>query len=160
MINNILDRINSFIAQVEKIILIVFLTFMIVGSFAQIILRNFFDSGMSAVDIVIRHMILWICFIGASLATYHRQHIKIDIISRIAQGNMKKWIVFFADIFAATVCVILAKAGYSFVVDEFSYGGNLVGNIPRWVFMVVIPIWFSIMSFRFFVRAIKDIINI
>ncbi len=157
MINNILDKINSLIAQIEKIILIVFLSFMVLGSFAQIILRNFFDAGLPSVDIVIRHMILWICFVGASLATYHRQHIKIDIINRIVQGKTKKWFVFLADIFCVVVCIILAKAGYTFVVDEFSYGGNLVGNVPRWIFMVVIPVWLYVMSFRFFVRAIKDL---
>jgi len=159
MIINILDKLNSLIAYIEKIILIVFLSSMVLGSFSQIILRNFFDSGWSSADIVIRHMILWICFVGASLATYHRQHIKIDIINRIAPEKTKKWFDLLADIFCVAVCIILAKAGYTFVVDEFHYGGNLVWNVPRWIFMAVIPVWLYIISFRFFIRAIKDLRN-
>ncbi len=151
------QKINAAVAFFEKILLVVILTAMISVSVIQIILRNFFDTGLPSAELVVRHLILWVCFIGASMATYYRSHIKIDIINRLVPVGIKKWIQLFADLFCLVVCVWLGKAGLDFDMDEYEYGGTLTADLPRWIFMVVIPVWFWIMSFRFALRAWDDI---
>lgn len=154
---NLLERVNSGIAFLEKILLVIILTAMIGVSIIEIVLRNFFETDISSADIIIRHLILWVCFIGASLTTFERRHIKIDLVHQFVPKKYAKWVSVFVDIFCVVVCIWLGKAGYDFLMDEYQQGGILTGNIPRWTLMVVIPIWFFIMAFRFGIHGITDL---
>ena len=51
-------------------------------AFLQIFLRNVFTTGLAWGDLVLRNLVLWIGFIGATLATREGKHINIDILSR------------------------------------------------------------------------------
>jgi len=148
-------KVDDIIAGTEKIILAMVLSSIIIVLLIQIVMRNFFDTGLFEAEIIIRHLILSICFIGASLTTYYRRHIKIDIISRLVSEKINNIILVFNNFFCAVICVWLAKAGRTFLIDEIEYGGSLTSNIPLWIFMVVIPVSFSIMAFRFILNIFK-----
>lgn len=152
---SIIIKIDDVIAFVEKLILSLVLSVIIIVLLVQIVLRNFFDTGLFEAEIIIRHLILSICFIGASLSTYYRRHIKIDLINRLVSDKTNKILMVFNNIFCAVVCIWLAKAGQSFLIDEIEYGGSLASNIPLWIFMLVIPVSFSIMAFRFLLNIFK-----
>ena len=55
---------------------------MILLSSAQILLRNFFDSGIDWADPLLRLLVLWVGMQGAMLATHYDKHIRIDLVSR------------------------------------------------------------------------------
>ena len=152
---SIIIKIDDIIAFIEKTILALVLSAIIIVLLIQIIIRNFFDTGLFEAEIIIRHLILSICFIGASLTTYYRRHIKIDIISRMVSEKVNKIILIFNNVFCSIICLWLAKAGQTFLLDEIEYGGSLTSNIPLWIFMVVIPVSFLIMSFRFLLNIFK-----
>ena len=78
----ILDTINSWIEKAETVLLVVILSVMILLSFLQVLLRNFFEQGILWGDILIRNLVLWVGFIGASLATRENKHINIDLFTR------------------------------------------------------------------------------
>jgi len=70
-----LRRLDDGLARIEGLFLVATLTCMILLSIAQIILRNFFETSIPHGDVVNRHLVLWICFLGASMAAYRRRHI-------------------------------------------------------------------------------------
>lgn len=152
-----IDTFNNAIAWLEKLLLTVMLAGMISVQIAQIIMRNISDTGLLAADLIVRHFILWIGLIGASLTTYYRSHIKIDIVNRFVSKKVQRWLTLVSDCIALVVCIWLTKAGYTFLMDEYQYGGNLVGSFPRWTILIVIPLWFGVISFRFAVRILHDI---
>ncbi len=156
MIKKFFDTINSSVAFFEKVLLVLILTAIISVSFYQVILRNFFETGLASADIITRHLLLWICFLGASLSTYYRSHIKIDLL-RVLPSSIRKWLTVLTDLFASFICGCLGYAGYKFFIDEYNFGSMLTPNLPRWIFMTVIPIWFFIMSARFLLFFFTDI---
>ena len=68
-----LNKINNWISLLEDWILVSIVLFMVLMAFLQVILRNIFDMGIIWGDILLRHLVLWIGFIGASLATKKKQ---------------------------------------------------------------------------------------
>jgi len=76
------ERVDETIDRVEQTLLVTFLGFMILIAFLQIVLRNFFNTGLSGGDPLLRNLVLWIGFIGATLATREGKHINIDVVSR------------------------------------------------------------------------------
>lgn len=126
-------------------------------AFVQVILRNFFDYSILWADIFSRHLILWVGFIGASLATYENKHINIDVLSRFLSPKKKQLSTIFTRLFSAIICILLAKASYVFIADERAAGSTLFWGIPVWIFMSIIFIGFVVISFRFILQAIQAI---
>ena len=60
------DRIDQFIGRIEKILLAVMLGLMVLMAFSQIVLRNFFATGIPWGDSLVRYLVLWVGFIGAA----------------------------------------------------------------------------------------------
>ncbi|MDO9547850.1 MAG: hypothetical protein Q7J65_02665, partial [Candidatus Marinimicrobia bacterium] len=64
--------VHKFRLFIEKITtwLAVFLMLMLVLlSFSQVVLRNFFSTGFNAFEELMRNAVLWIAFVGAVLTT-------------------------------------------------------------------------------------------
>ena len=79
----ILQKIDRGLYLFENSLLILILSVMVFMAFLQVVLRNLFHSGILWGDIFLRHLVLWVGFIGASLATRSERHINIDILTRL-----------------------------------------------------------------------------
>ena len=151
--STVLNRCDQIISRIESIVLVLVLTTMILIAFLQVILRNFFSSGIFWGDIFLRHLVLWVGFVGASLATREKRHINIDALYRILPPAWQRWIQLFTHLFSAVICLLLARASFSFLQDEYSFGTALFLGIPLWLFLSFVLFGFVVMSFRFTLRA-------
>ncbi len=79
---HIWDRLEEKISRLEQVFVTILLTMMILTAFFQIVLRNFFDTGISWGDSLVRYLVVWVGFIGAAIATKEGKHISIDVVSR------------------------------------------------------------------------------
>ncbi|MBD3226430.1 MAG: TRAP transporter small permease subunit [Caldithrix sp.] len=149
---------NQFLAKIEQWILIVIVLLMVLGAFLQVVLRNVLDQGVLWGDIFLRHLVLWVGFIGASLATKDEKHINIDLLNRYFKGRTLYALQIFVYLFALTVVAFLVKAGFQFVKVEKEFGATLFLDIPTWYFQIIIPIGFGIMGLRFAIISIQKIV--
>jgi TRAP-type C4-dicarboxylate transport system permease small subunit len=156
----IIDNIDNGLAKLENIIIIVLISVMVVMAFFQVVLRNLFATGLLWGDIFLRHLVLWVGFIGASLATRESKHINIDILSRFLSTSKLPFLRLAIDLITATVCFILARAGYIFIKFEIEAGTTLFKDIPAWIFQIIIPIGFALIGFRFVLKAAEQILSI
>lgn len=147
-------RVNHWIALGEQAVLVLLALTMVLGAFVQVLLRNFFQSGIDGMEILLRHMVLWVGFIGASLATRDEKHINIDLFTRFASHRHKRIARIGTDILAIMVTLVLARAGYLFVMSEREFGSTLFGNVPAWPFQLVIPFGFMLMALRFLLNLL------
>ncbi len=115
-------------------------------SFSQVLLRQF-QGGLLWADPLIRHMVLWIAFLGGALATAKGQHIAIDALGRLARGKVKVFLHLLSSLLGLLVCLLLARAGWTFL--EFEQGGPAIAGIPRSFVLAVIPWGFALIAFHF-----------
>jgi C4-dicarboxylate transporter, DctQ subunit len=152
-----LDRIFY---RIEFALLVVFLGSMVLLAFMQVVLRNFFNTGLVWADTLVRHLVLWLGFVGATLATREKRHIGIDAITRFLSARAKLVVLILTSVFAAIVCYYLASAAWMFVLDEQSNGGELVLGIKTWVALLIIPAGYLLVAFHFLINAIESTVNI
>jgi C4-dicarboxylate transporter DctQ subunit len=150
-----IQKVNGLIAQTETYILVFVVLVMVVFSFAQVIMRNVFDHGVLWGDIFLRHLVLWVGFIGASLASREEKHINIDVFSRLMQGRYKPMAQGVVYMFATYITCLLTDASWSFVMEEKEYESILFGDVAAWYFQIIIPIGFALMAIRFALHAIE-----
>ena len=154
---NFFQAIDLGFAKVINFLLIVLLMAMMVLVAGQVILRNIFSSGLPWADIASRHMVLWVAFLGAMLATRSRQHLAIDALTRLFPRTARNAIRIVLDLLAAYVSFILAKAAFAFVLDERAMGTMLFDDIPVWIAQVIIPFGFAMISLEYLIGVCLDI---
>ena len=110
-------------------------------------LLKFFNFGW--IDVVTRHLLLWVAFFGAAMATRRRKHINIDALSRVLSAKLRLRLRVLIDLVAMVVCVLLTHAAWSFLMMEHTFGGKLYKAVPSWVGIGIIPLGFGLLALHF-----------
>ena len=151
------ERMDEMIDRVEQTLVVSFLGLMIFIAFLQIVLRNFFSTGLDWGDALLRNLVLWIGFIGATLATKEGKHINIDVISRWLPSMGKNVVTLIIHLFSFLVCCALTYATLKFIRNEIQMGQKTFLNIPVWIPEMILPVTFGLMSLRFGLRSFKNL---
>lgn len=145
------------LARAEGFALVVFVGAMVGVSFLQVILRNLFHTGIEGADVLLRHGVLWVALLGASLATRQARHIRIDIVSRLIPAAHQAWIERITGLAAFAVSVSLTGEGWTLVRLEREARTVLAPGIPTWVAQVIIPLGFLLIAFRLGLMTLENI---
>jgi len=151
------ERVDEAIAKVEQTLLVTFLSFMILTAFLQIVLRNFFNTGLNWGDSLLRNLVLWVGFIGATLATKEGRHINIDIVSRWLPSLGKDIVTFITHLFSFFISCLLTYATLKFIKNEIQMENMTFLNIPAWIPEIILPMTFGLMTLRFGLRSFKNL---
>jgi TRAP-type C4-dicarboxylate transport system permease small subunit len=149
------ERLDDALARWEGIALVALLLIMLLAGFLQVALRNIFHTGIFAADLLLRQGLLWLAFLGASLAARGAgRHIEIDLLSRSLPPPLAGWSRRAADVFAALICALLARASILFIAEEWEAGSQIAGVFPAWAFQLILPAGFGVMGVRFLAGAL------
>lgn len=151
---NVLKSIDKALTKFEGYVLITFLFVMVVMAFLQVVLRNLFSSGILWADILLRHLLLWLGFLGAAIATSENRHINIDALRRFLSPRLRSAVEVLTDLFAAVICFMLSRASWTFVRGEIADRRTLFGDIPSWYAQIIIPVGFGLLVVHFLIRAL------
>ncbi len=151
----LLRAIEKNLVKAETGFLVLFFGAMIILSFLQVILRNFFGTGLLWADTLVRHLVIWVGFMGAAIATHEGRHISIDALTKFFSPRWKAVSQILTSLFAIVVCYYLADAALVFLRDEQASGSDLVLSIPTWVALIVIPTGYGLMAIHFLVKVVE-----
>lgn len=123
----------------------------------QIGLRTFFSSGLLWIDPLLRYLVLWCGMLGAVVATREKKHIAIDVVGYLAPEQLKPWIGLLLDLFSSLVTTVLTWAAITFVYNEHLFGGSPLLSIPTWIWYLIFPIAFALMTMHFLLSIAANI---
>lgn len=139
---NFLKRINALLGKIETGLLCLIIASMIGLAILEIVLRYGFKTGLLWKTAMLENLTLWLCFLGAALATAEKRHISIDVLSRILPEKFLRYSYYIIDVLSLVVVTILAYYGFKFLQDEQTSQATLIGPIPLWWAKSIIPIGF------------------
>ena len=166
-----LRLIDRVVATIEGWFIIISLSLMVTLTFFLVILRALYTHAhlywantilgyVDWTEPLVRLLVLWITFFGASLITRDNKHIKIDIMSAILPT---RWL-HVRELILSLTCIITAmfmiKASIGYVKIEMNFGGYIFLKLPVWIGQLIIPIGFSLLLFRFVLRGVEQILDI
>jgi TRAP-type C4-dicarboxylate transport system permease small subunit len=152
--------IDHWLEKISGWILVGLLGIMIAMAFGQVILRNFFESSIEWGDIFLRHLVLWVGYFGAVIATGEGRHLRIEFVTKLVKEKPRKIFFVISSLFAAIICYFLMQASVSFVELEMESESTLILDLPGWYFIVIIPMGYAMLSFRFFIRSLNGAVEI
>jgi len=168
---NILRQMDRTLGRLEGWLLILFLAVMVTLTLLQVAMRALFiyahmhwaNSFMGQIDWaepLVRLLVLWVSLLGASLVTGENKHIKIDLMSDLLPLPLLPYRELLLSVACALVTGLMLKASITYVRLEASFGAQIFTGLPNWVGQLILPIGFSVMLFRFSLRAIDEAVRI
>mgnify|MGYP000388964316 CR=1 FL=1 len=150
-------RIKHALIAIEKLLAATSLILLLALIVIQLIARNFFDHGFPLLDIVSRHLVLFILFMGAALVSEQNNHIKIDLLPNLLSPQNKKKLALPILILSVCVCLIFFWYASAFWLDEFNYAPK---NERIAVYLALaLPSGFLILGLHFFLLSITGFNN-
>ena len=89
------------------VLLVALLSAMIILAALQIVLRNFFEAGIVWIDPLLRVGVLWLGLVGATVATRHNKHIRIDLLSKAFKRNTHRLIQAIIGQISGWTCLVI-----------------------------------------------------
>lgn len=163
----ILRLIDRAAARLEGWFIVFFLSLMVFFTFLQILLRALYTRahwspantllGLADwTEPLVRLLVLWITFLGASLLTRQQKHIRIDLLPALVSG---KWITareILVNLTGAVVSGIMLKASFNYIQGEMAFGTSLFLNLPSWIGQIILPLGFALICFRFALNCLEQ----
>lgn len=154
---DILRKAERFLTLGEEFLLSVLVTVMVLLAFLQVLLRTFWSTGLFWADPLLRHMVLWVAFLGAGLAASTDKQFALDASSRVLRGAPRTAARTLCHVFAAGVCVFLCRASFLFLKDEYLHASPVfaVGSlqVPAWTFETILPAGFAVLALHYLLKT-------
>lgn len=137
--------------------LLAVLVLILVGlSGAQIVLRIFFDTGLSWADPFARGLVLWTGMLGALAAVRDDKHIALDVLQRYLAPTAQRAARAATLGFAALLCAAMAWYGYGLVSIDYAEGvqtgRSVMAGLRACFAETIVPVGFALMALRFALR--------
>lgn len=139
--------------RVEDALLVSLLSGMIILAALQILLRNFFEAGILWIDPLLRVGVLWLGLIGATVATRHNKHIRIDLLSRLFKRNTHRLIQAIVGQISAWTCLVIAWFGMQWIRLDYEDGFEAFAGIPAWSLEIIVPLAFGLIGIRYLILS-------
>jgi TRAP-type C4-dicarboxylate transport system permease small subunit len=153
----VVNQLIAGIHRLEEALLVLLLTSMIGVAAAQVVMRNFFDSGLFWGDSAVRVAVLWVAMLGAMVASRNDGHIRIDIAGRYLPDGIKKSVGRMVSLFTCIVLALFAWYSYDFVRFEYEDATLAFGVVPAWICEAIMPVGAGVMALRFALLFIKPV---
>lgn len=143
-----LYKIDDFLAQIEKCLILLLSSTLILLVVLNILLRNLFNVSFRIILELAPVIVLWSALAGSTLALKQQRHIKLELFVRYLPGMLRSAARSASSAFGITVMGILFGASLEFVKNEIDIFG------PWGWFSVIFPFFFGVSFFRYFVSMV------
>ncbi len=144
VVEEVLEGIDRIIAWIEKAIIIVALLAMTGFSFMDYLRR---EASLESFEIegganMAMLLMVWVGFLGASLATRRGAHLSVDASDRLLSPGAAKIVKRFSALVAAGLCWVLMENAWILTAEGIEFGDTLEGLVV-WP-VIVAPVNFVI----------------
>ena len=155
----VIGLIDRGITALVTVLLVCSFTLMLGLAVAQVLLREIIHSTIPWGDLAARHMVIWVGFFGAYLASRGRRHFHIGFLDRFIGPRSRLWFNLAADLFAAVICALLVAAGWTFVTVGLDPAAVLFLGIHQTVAAMIVPVGFGLMMLQFLLRTVRGFVK-
>jgi len=155
-----LAKLEKGLVTAERFLLVGLVLVMVVLSFLQVVLRSAFSSGLLWADTFLRHLVLWVGFLGASVAAADDKQFAMDALTRVLKGRLRAGTMLLCSAFTASVSAVLTRASWIFLRDEMDAASILFSlgdlHVPAWLFETILPGGFALLFIHYLIKSLRS----
>lgn len=154
-----LHKFDALLARAEETLiggLLIVASFVL---FANVVARYGFNDSFPWAEELTRYAIVWMVFVGSSLAAGRGAHISVDVLLRLL-GNSpaSKALIVGVDVLCVAFSVCLVVFGWDLVTQAREFGQITPSlQVPLWAVQLAMPVGGVLMTLRFAQRFFADL---
>ena len=121
----------------EEILSGVFMVFMFLATFTNVVARYFFGSPIQWAEEFSRYAFIWVVFLGAVVCTKQKRHIGIDSVVKALPSRVQPWMNLAADLLTLVLMVIIIWYGWLLTRSATQITATL--RVPQYLIYIVVP---------------------
>ncbi len=155
MFGKILKKIDTIVTNIEEWTLFIIVMGALLSLFANVILRYGFNYTLAWSEELVRIVIIYSTFVGASVAVKQRAMIKIDAIVQIFP-KLKSGLTFYSNILMLVFACMMVYFGYKMTHLQFlTNQKTIIMQIPLVIIYSIMPL----MGVMVFARTVQVMIQ-
>jgi len=149
VITSIRQKVRAF----ENLAVVIILLAMAALPMAEVIAREIFRSSIPGAIVTVRHLTLWIGFVGAMLAARENRLLSFTGETTWLRDRWGQWTGVIAGIASVGITITLMFASYKLMATERAFPRPVLGPIQVWTTQLVMPVGFGVMAWRLLMRS-------
>jgi TRAP-type C4-dicarboxylate transport system permease small subunit len=155
MLGKILKQIDWVVSNIEEWTLFIIVIVALLSLFANVILRYGFNYTLAWSEELVRIVIIYSTFVGASVAVKQRAMIKIDAIVQIFP-KLKTGLTFYSNILMLIFACMMIYFGYKMAeLQVMTNQKTIIMQIPLVYLYAIMPV----MGIMVFIRTVQVMIQ-
>jgi C4-dicarboxylate transporter, DctQ subunit len=147
---NFLVRLNRISDKVEKSFLAGAIIVCSLLLFVNVVMRYIFLLPIYWAEELVRYLMVWMIFIGASQVTLWGGHVAVDIVPRALSKRGNVILAFIVNVICIVFCLVLAYLSLKQMLRVMRAGQiSPALEIPMWIAYLSIPAGTMLMLIRF-----------
>ncbi len=147
---NFLKWLNDTTDKVEKAFLAGIIIFTSLLLFVNVVLRYLFLMPLFWAEELVRYLMVWLVFIGASQVTSWGGHIAVDILPRFLSKRGNLILAFAVNMVCVAFCIALAYYSFEQMLRvKNAHQLSPAMELPMWLAYAAIPIGTLMMLIRY-----------
>ena len=143
-------RLNNALCRIEETFIAVLLISASVILFSNVVARYVFNTGVVWAEEVVRYEIIWLVFIGGSVAVRKGIHIGVDAVLHILPARFAQALHIVVWIICILFCLVLVWYGIELAAQTRMFGQKTPAmQTPFWLIQLAIPVGAGLMLLRF-----------
>jgi len=154
MIGKFLKKLDWVLTNIEEWTLFIIVMAALISLFANVVLRYGFNYTLAWSQELVRIVIIYSTFIGASVAIKQRSMIRIDAIVQIFP-KLKTGLTYYTDVLMLIFAGMMVYYGYKMaLLQHVTHQKTIIMQIPLSIIYAIMPI----MGVMIFIRTIMVIL--
>jgi TRAP-type transport system small permease protein len=155
-------KISRFLENSLNIIMAVALAIMVVLVFGNVVLRYFFNSGITWSEEMSRYLFIWLTFLGAIGAFKNKEHLGVDMVIKRLSNRMKKVVLVIGDLMVLFVLLLVLDGSWKMTLINIDSKAPATGMPLALVYGtgILVSVSMGLMIiynlYRIFFNKIKD----
>jgi TRAP-type C4-dicarboxylate transport system substrate-binding protein/TRAP-type C4-dicarboxylate transport system permease small subunit len=131
----------------EDSLSVIALSLMMLLPVSEMVTRTLHLPGIPASPMFVQQLTLWVGLLGAALASRTGRLLALSS-STFLPERIRPHVAVFSAFMLAAVSSALASASWTFVQSERHASGMLLPGLPRWWFILIMPVGFGAIALR------------
>lgn len=143
-------KLDSFVSRSEEVLIGVLILTASIILFANVVARYVFNLGLPWAEELVRYQIVWMVFLGASVAARQGIHIGVDILIKFSPPAIGRVVDLAVHAIAVVFCAFVVFYGAELIAQTRAFGQiSPAMQVPMWLVQLAIPVGSALMGLRF-----------
>jgi C4-dicarboxylate transporter DctQ subunit len=149
---------SATLARLEEVLIGVLLVVASFVLFANVVARYGFNDSFPWAEEATRYAIVWMVFIGGSVAARKAVHIGVDVLARmLGDRPARRMLIVGVDALCVAFSLFLVVFGWELVAQARAFGQVTPAlQVPLWTMQLAVPVGGALMALRFAQRLRAD----